>query len=180
MKTITILFLLCLSCAAQNFAVLTHGAANTDEFKNGCPTNWPYRTQDIGASTNLPPDIKSDDGWVVLTKEALDDLFAQNADAKDVWTKDWENKNRPRTWTAIQFLDVVELITPGAWDRLDDAIANIAIPADARAQLRMARRKVNTADIIESTNPDFKKFMGAVVALGIISADDKDKILNSK
>lgn len=70
---------------AQNLAVLTHQAANTEAFRNGCPGGWPFGVVDIGAST-----IRSNllaQGWKQMTRAELEAEKAALADAKDQWNQ---------------------------------------------------------------------------------------------
>ncbi len=85
---ITTLLTLC-SANAQNFAVLTYGAAKTDEFKRGAPADWPYVWKDIGKETSLPAGF--DPTWVVMTKTSLDARFKELEAEKEAWNKSQEN-----------------------------------------------------------------------------------------
>ena len=82
----TLLLLICLSVSgfAQNIAVLTHGAANTPEFRNGCPSNWPARYFSLRKSTNLPPELSSPP-WIVETEVQLKARFESLAAEKEAW-----------------------------------------------------------------------------------------------
>mgnify|MGYP000901985407 CR=1 FL=1 len=83
MKTTLIFFLSACACLAQNFAVLTHGAANTPEFISGCPSNWPARIVDIGASTNLPKELSAP--WLVESAADLKVRMETLASEKEAW-----------------------------------------------------------------------------------------------
>lgn len=85
MKTTLIFFLSACTCLAQNFAVLTHGAANTLEFISGCPSNWPVCIQPIGNATKLPASFKSP--WVFATQAQIDEWLSTNAVSKEAWNK---------------------------------------------------------------------------------------------
>jgi len=80
---ISISLFVSLIAGAQNFAVLTHGAAGTDEFKRGCPGGWPYAVKDIGAAS-IPADLLSQ-GWQQMTKAQLDAVRTSLAGAKETW-----------------------------------------------------------------------------------------------
>lgn len=82
--TIVILLLSSLSLFAQNVAVLTHQAANSEKFQAGFPGGWPYaRPVEIGTRTNLPPELSAP--WVVMTRAALDAQMASLQPAVDAW-----------------------------------------------------------------------------------------------
>ena len=83
MKIILIFFLSACTCLAQNFAVLTHGAANTPEFISGCPSNWPARLVDIGATTNLPNELSAP--WFVESAEDLRTRMTTLSPQKESW-----------------------------------------------------------------------------------------------
>lgn len=85
MKTTLIFFLSACTCLAQNFAVLTHGAANTLEFISGCPSNWPVRIVDIGATTNLPNELSAP--WFVESAEDLRARMTTLSAEKEVWNQ---------------------------------------------------------------------------------------------
>ena len=74
-----------LIAGAQNVAVLTHGAAGTDEFKRGCRGGWPYVAKDIGAAA-IPADLLAQ-GWKQMTRVELEAAKAALADAKEQWNK---------------------------------------------------------------------------------------------
>lgn len=82
----TLLLLICLSVSgfAQNIAVLTHGAANTPEFRNGCPSNWPARYFSIGKATEVPRELQSPP-WIVETEAQLKARFESLAAEKEAW-----------------------------------------------------------------------------------------------
>ena len=90
MKTIlsTIAFIVSFVASAQNVAVLTHGAAGTEEFKRGCPAGWPYVWKDIGKSSKVPDGL--DATWIVMTNEAFDNRFKELDAAKEAWNKQQE------------------------------------------------------------------------------------------
>jgi len=81
--------LLSTSAIAQNFAVLTHGAANTQEFISGCPSNWPARIIDIRSSTNLPKELT--DPWFVESAAALKTRMTTLAAEKEAWNLSQES-----------------------------------------------------------------------------------------
>lgn len=70
---------------AQNVAVWTHQAANTEAFRKGCPGGWPYSVQDIGASS-IPADLLAR-GWKQMTRAELESAKAALADAKEQWNQ---------------------------------------------------------------------------------------------
>ncbi len=180
MKLIIAFLLLGATAFSQNVAVLTHGAANTEEFKAGCPSNWPSTVVDLGPSTNLPPTLQATNGWRLLTAVALADMKATNAAAKDAFNEKWMAKNGPgKVWTSLEFLKYVESVSPGAWDRLDDAIANPVLPAYIKAQLRMARRSVQTAQDVEQRHPDTVAFITSASLLGILTPAQAETILGT-
>lgn len=88
MKTIALLFLCSISAFAQNVCVLTHGAAKSEEFKRGCPGEYPMCWKEIGKEEKLPDGF--DPTWVVMTKEELDARFKSLDDAKEAWNKQQE------------------------------------------------------------------------------------------
>jgi len=90
MKTLlaTLVLFASFIAGAQNVAVLTHGAAKTDEFKLGCPAGWPYAWKDIGKSETLPDGF--DSTWVVMSKLDLDARFKNLEPAKEAWNKQRE------------------------------------------------------------------------------------------
>lgn len=89
MKTTLVFFLSTCACLAQNFAVLTHGDANTPEFISGCPSNWPARLVDIGAATKLPKELSVP--WFVESAAALKERMETLAAAKEAWNKTQES-----------------------------------------------------------------------------------------
>jgi len=178
MRTLLTFLLMAFSACAQNVAVLTHGAAGTEEFSNGCPTNWPSAVVDIGASTNLPPQCVATNGWVIWTQDKLAQTKADLASLKEAFNAVWIEKNGPgRTWTSLEFTERLDKFAPGALDALDDAIANAGLPAEVRAQLRIARRRLLAAQEVNSKNDETVKFMAAAVALGILTQDQADHVL---
>lgn len=82
-----------------------------------------------------------------------------------------------RVWTALEFDRRVEGISPGAWDRLEAAAANPELPAEARVQLRAAIRQSSKAAEIISDDQSTIAFLGAAVALGVITSEERDRIL---
>lgn len=84
MRTLILLICLSVSCLAQNVAVLTHGAANTPEFRNGCPSNWPARYFSIGKATEVPRELQSPP-WIVETEAQLKARFESLAAEKEAW-----------------------------------------------------------------------------------------------
>lgn len=89
MKTTLIFLLSTCACLAQNFAVLTHGDARTPEFISGCPSNWPARIVDIGASTNLPKELSAP--WLVESAADLKARMANLSAAKEAWNLSQES-----------------------------------------------------------------------------------------
>lgn len=89
MKMLLLLFMFSVSALAQNFAVLTHGAANTPEFISGCPSNWPARIVDIGAATNLPKELSAP--WLVESAADLKVRMETLAAAKEEWNLSQES-----------------------------------------------------------------------------------------
>lgn len=77
MKTIVFYLLASCSLVAQNFAVLTHGASNSEEFQRGCPSNWPAQVHSIGTATNLPP--RYPPPWRLVTQAQVDRWKADHA-----------------------------------------------------------------------------------------------------
>lgn len=75
--------LLSTSAIAQNFAVLTHGSANTPEFQRGCPSNWPAKYIAIGKSSELPPELSAP--WIVETESQLKARMQSLASEKELW-----------------------------------------------------------------------------------------------
>jgi len=72
-----------LGAFAQNFAVLTHGSANTPEFQRGCPSNWPAKYIAIGKSSALPPELSAP--WIVETESQLKARMQSLASEKELW-----------------------------------------------------------------------------------------------
>lgn len=91
MKTTLIFFLSICACLGQNFAVLTHGDANTPEFISGCPSNWPARLVDIGAATNLPKELSVP--WFVESAEDLRARMTTLSAEKEAWNLAQESAN---------------------------------------------------------------------------------------
>lgn len=180
MKTLLALILSCVACVAQNVAALTHGSSNTEEFKAGCPTNWPSSVVDIGASTNLPPTLNATNGWVVWTKTQLETTKSELSALKEAFNVQWIAKNGPgKTWTAKEFNDYIDELAPGAWDALDDVIANTGIPAEVRSALKKARRKLLTAQQVEQKNAETIQFVNYAAMFGILTSEQSDTILGT-
>lgn len=180
MNTLLLILLLlaALTSSAQNLAVLTHGAANTEQFQAGCPTNWPAEFRDIGASTNLPAGCAATNGWAVWSTNKFETTKAALSALKEAFNKAWNEKNGPgRTWTSLEFTERLDKFAHGALDALDDAIANAGLPADVRSQLRIARRRLLAAQEVNSKNSETVAFMAAAVALGILTQDQADHVL---
>ena len=85
MKTILAWLLFGLSAFAQNVALLTHGDANTDEFKRGCPSNWPAQFRDIGSQTSVPTNLVG--AWKVVASAELHALMQSLSAEKEAWNK---------------------------------------------------------------------------------------------
>jgi len=85
MKTLlaTLVLFASFIAGAQNVAVLTHGAAKTDEFKRGCPGGWPYAVKYIGAAS-IPADLLAQ-GWNQMTIAELEAARNTLAPAKEAW-----------------------------------------------------------------------------------------------
>lgn len=92
---IKVIVFLCLSATAiaQNFAVLTHGAANSIAFRNGCPSNWPSSYRAIGNATNLPFGLHSPP-WIIETEEQLNQRMTSLSGAIELWNKAQEDAPR--------------------------------------------------------------------------------------
>lgn len=84
---------------------------------------------------------------------------------------------RRREWSAKDFDERVEMLAPGAWDRLADAAANPGLPSEVRAQLRKAIRQSEKAVSVVSDNPDTLRFIGAAVAVGVLTQEQATAIL---
>lgn len=67
----------------MNHAILTHGAADTQEYRSGCPGEWPFRIIDIGISDVLPEGIASP--WIVETAQQLKQRMLSLEAEKEVW-----------------------------------------------------------------------------------------------
>lgn len=134
MKTILIILLFPLTLLAQNVAVLTHGAANTQDFREGCPTNWPYRIIDIGRAEELPKDLPGS-GWILLSREALKESMDTLSAAKEAWN----SRETPAVTTRKQLIaDIVSDLR---------AIRNSSGPLTA-AQMSNAFRRIATVLLI--------------------------------
>lgn len=83
----------------------------------------------------------------------------------------------PRVWSALEFDAHVESISPGAWERLEDTSVSTSIPKVSRSQVRAAIRRASKAVQIESDDPQTLAFLDAAVALGVVSASEKQRIL---
>ena len=83
MKTIIVYLLASCSLVAQNLAVLTHGASNSEEFQRGCPSNWPAQVHSIGTATNLPP--RYPPPWRLVTQAQVDRWKADHAAEMEVY-----------------------------------------------------------------------------------------------
>ena len=79
-----------ISTFAQNVAVLTHGAANTPEFKRGCPGEFPWQYFQIGKATEVPRDLPSPP-WIVETEAQLKARFQSLEAEKEAWNVAQEN-----------------------------------------------------------------------------------------
>ena len=86
----------------------------------------------------------------------------------------------PRVWTALEFDARVETISPGAWERLDDASINALIPKASRSQVKAAIRQAAKATQIESDDPRTLAFLDAAVALGVITAEERTRVLTER
>lgn len=84
---------------------------------------------------------------------------------------------RRREWSARDFDSRVELLAPGAWDRLQAAAVNPELPEEVRAQLRVAIRQADKAVSVVSDDPDTMAFIGAAVAVGVLSQEQAEAIL---
>lgn len=83
-STLFIGLLISLSCFAQNVAVLTHQAANSDEFKAGMPGGWPAaQPVDIGSSSTLPVNLNAQ--WVVMSSVDYNAQLVALKPALDQW-----------------------------------------------------------------------------------------------
>jgi len=84
MKAFLLLLALCVSASAQNVAVLTHEAANSEKFRAGFPGGWPYaRPVTIGTNTTLPRELSAP--WVVMTASELKTQMEALQPAVDAW-----------------------------------------------------------------------------------------------
>lgn len=83
----------------------------------------------------------------------------------------------PRVWTALEFDARVESISPGAWERLESTAANPGLPEAYRSQLRAAIRQSAKAQEIVSDDPRTLAFLDAAVSFGVITADERSRIL---
>jgi len=101
-KLLSLLYFVTLIASGQNVAVLTHQAANTEAFRNGCPGGWPFVIKDIGV-TSIPANLLSQ-GWQQMTKAQLEATKASLAAAKEAWNLAQE------TATAAPKLDKEALI----------------------------------------------------------------------
>jgi len=180
MKTkylLALAFCASLAVSAQNLAVTTHAASNSEEFKSGCPGEWPCYIKDLKDSTVLPNDLDPDK-WAVWTVEKFEATKSRLSAEKAAFDIIWKEKTGTgRSWTALEFTERLDKFAPGALDALDDAIANAGLPAEVRAQLRIARRRLLAAQEVNSKNDETVKFMAAAVALGILTQDQADHVL---
>lgn len=91
MRAFFALSFFCLNAIAQNVAVLTHQAANSERFQAGFPGGWPYSSPvDIGDSTNVPPQLGAN--LVVMSKAELEDQMTLLAPEVEAWNKAQEVK----------------------------------------------------------------------------------------
>lgn len=86
----------------------------------------------------------------------------------------------PRVWTALEFDTRVEAISPGAWERLEGASVNALIPKANRAQVKAAIRRAAKAVQIESDDHQTLAFLDAAVALGVITAEERTRVLTER
>ncbi len=85
MKKLLLAVLIAIPALAQNVAVLTHEAANSEQFKQGCPGGWPYAWKEIGKDTKLPEGFEPT--WVVMTEVELKERLNTLTAAKESWNK---------------------------------------------------------------------------------------------
>ncbi len=87
------------------------------------------------------------------------------------------NEEMRREWSAKDFDERVESLAPGAWDRLESAAESGQLPDEVRSRLRSAVRQASKAVTVISDEPDTLKFMGAAVAVGVLSSEQAAAIL---
>ncbi len=87
-------------------------------------------------------------------------------------------EERRREWSSHDFDSRVELLSPGAWDRLEAAARNEGFPEELRAKLRTAIRQSDKAVSVISDDPDTLQFFGAAVSVGVLTDQQADLILN--
>lgn len=92
--------------------------------------------------------------------------------------RDRTSDERRREWAARDFDERVDMIAPGAWDRLALAAENEALPENVRAQLRTAIRQSEKAVSVISDHPETLQFVGAAVMVGVLTEAEADSILN--
>ena len=176
---LAILALVSVSARGQFVFVLTHGGANTPEFRTGCPTNWPYRT--IKSDTNTLPAgeaLPERGDWLVWTEVQLTNVVAELTPLKEAWNKAQEIRELPAlVWSAKEFDERVEAMAPGAWDRLEDMAVDPEITPETRRIIRAAIRLSSKAVEVVSTNPETIRFMAMAVAVGVLTQDQADHIL---
>lgn len=181
MKTIFAMLVLvfCMRADAQFVFVLTHGAANTPEFKKGCPTNWPYLT--IKSETPTLPStnaLPEQGDWKVLSIAEHTNILGSLSAEKEAWNKERARLEAEHEWSALEFYNHVETNAPGAWDRMDAAAANAQLPDDVRALVRKAIRQSQLAVTVRNNNADTMAFMQLAVAIGVLTQEQADRILH--
>jgi len=80
----------------------------------------------------------------------------------------------------LEFDTRVETISPGAWERLEAASVNALIPKANRSQVKAAIRRASKAVQIESDDPQTVAFLDAAVALGVITSEEKTRVLTER
>lgn len=86
----------------------------------------------------------------------------------------------PRVWSALEFDTRVETISPGAWGRLEDVSVNTLIPKANRSRVKAAIRRAAKAVQIESDDPQTIAFLDAAVALGVVTSEEKTRVLTER
>lgn len=126
-----------ISTFAQNVAVLTHGAANTPEFKRGCPGEFPWQYFQIGKATEVPRDLPSPP-WIVETEAQLKARFQSLEAEKEAWNVAQENTStqpkRDRDALIKQAKDELRLIRDSSGTLTGAQISN-AVRSIARTLL---------------------------------------------
>lgn len=119
------------ACVAQNFAVISHKNADTEEFKLGCPGDWPAGIFPLGTNTALPDSLKAP--WVVMTAEELKSLKASLESAKE----EWNNRTLP---VPLEVTERRQLISDITRDLRQIAVSSGTLSA---AQLSTAVRRLS-------------------------------------